>query len=75
VVSLEYTVRLSSLGLTVLEVHVVCARNVHGGSSSDLGHDCGSSGIGVNVGALDESLLVGGTDCQLHTQHRGRWAY
>ena len=62
-VCLENTVGLSGLGLTVFKVHVVCTRYVGGGSSSDLCHDRRSSSIGINVGALNKSLLVGGANC------------
>jgi hypothetical protein len=70
--SLEDTVGLSGLGLTVFEIHVVCTRYVGGRSSSDLSHDGRSSSIGVNVCALDKSLLVGGANCQLPIRRSGR---
>jgi hypothetical protein len=73
--SLEDTVGLSGLGLTVFEIHIVCTRYIGSGRSSDLGHDGRSSSISVNVRALDKSLLVGGANCQLPKRHRGRWAY
>jgi len=63
--SLEDTVGLSGLGLTVFKVHVVCTRYIGGRGSSDLGHDARPSGIGINVSALNKSLLVGGATCQL----------
>jgi len=62
---LENTFWLSALRLAILEVHVVCTRYVGGGGSSNLGHDGRSSGIGIDVGALNKSLLVGGATCQL----------
>ena len=58
--SLEDTVGLSALRLAVFEIHVVCARYIGSGGSSDLCHDGRPSGIGVNVSALNKSLLVGG---------------
>jgi hypothetical protein len=58
--SLEDTVGLSGLGLTVFKVHVVCTRYIGSGRSSDLGHAGRSSSIGVDVGALHKSLLVDG---------------
>lgn len=73
--SLEHTVGLSSLGLTVLKVHVVCTRDVCSGGSTDLSHDGRSSSIGVDVGSLDECLLVGGATCQLETLRVMRNAY
>jgi hypothetical protein len=73
--SLEDTVGLSRLGLTVFKVHVVCTRYVGGGSSSDLGHDGRSSSIGINVGALDKSLLVGGATLSAPYPTSKRQAY
>jgi hypothetical protein len=58
--SLEDTVGLSALRLTILEIHVVCTRYIGSGSSSNLCHYGRSSSISVNVGALDKSLLVDG---------------
>lgn len=73
--SLEDTVGRSSLGLTVFKVHVVCTRYIGGGAGSNLGHGGRSSSIGVNVGALDQSLLVDGANRQLLIQYDKRWAY
>jgi hypothetical protein len=73
--SLEDTVGLSGLGLTVFKVHVVCTRYIGSGRSSDLGHAGRSSSIGINVCALNKSLLVGGANCQLPARHGDKWAY
>ena len=73
--SLENTVGLSGLGLAIFKVHIVGTRYVGGGSSSNLGHDRRSSSIGVNVGALNKSLLVGGANCQPPMRHKSRSAY
>ena len=64
VVCLKDSVWFPRFGLAVLKVHVVCARGFDRGSSADLCHGSGSSGIGVDVRALNESLLVGGATCQ-----------
>jgi hypothetical protein len=65
VVGLENTIWLSGFGLTVLKVHVVCTRYVHGRGSTDLSHDSRSSGSRINVGTLNQGLLVDGARYQL----------